>query len=408
MSQASCAALNSYFSSESGRIVPEIQRKMVGKSLLIDQTPRAPFPDEMGVTLSTLTVERNMSTVSDDAAWTPVSASTGSGNETCLPTPDVLSFGQTQVQWALSRIAMESPDICLEDIRTEFQLEQQLGISVDMLTKALQWRMEVNLFNQYMQLGSPANRIVCNSALQAASGAATGTTTIWSLASGVPTTPLTQGILDTFYLQLFRDSAGDGAMGRSGAAFVYALICSPETSRGLIRQNADIRQDINYAYMGDKMDSELLRPYGVDRSYGNYAHWPYPYMPRYDLINNVLVRRSVWSQSSATMGTKSSISSLYTNAAFEASIVFNTKALQWRVPGVLDRPGGKMAFSTPDYFPVTMTWKNIPHRTCNPDNTVGFFRALASGAMEPLHPEYLGIFLHLRCSPPLGQVACGS
>ena len=408
MSQASCNALNAYFSSESGRIVPQIASKQVGKSLLLDKVRRLPFPDEMGVTLSTLIVERNISTVADDAGWTPVATSTGAGNETCLPTPDVQSFGQTQVQWALSRIALESPDICLEDIRTEFQLEQQLAKSVTGLTQSLTWRMEMNLFNQYMN--NSGNRITCNSALPSLSAQATGTSTLFSLANGVPTTPLTQGILDASYLTLLREGAGDGSIGRlsGNGAFIYGLICSPETSRGLIRQNADIRQDINYAFMGDKMESELLRPYGVDRAYGNYAHWVCEHMPRYDLVNNYLVRRSYWSQSSATQGTKSNVSSLYTNAAYEASLIFTDKAGNFRVPGVLDRPGGKMSFSTPDYFPVTMTWKNIPHRTCNPDGTIGFFRALAAGAWEPVHPELAYTFIHLRCSPPLGQVACGS
>lgn len=402
MSQASCSALNAYFTAESGRIVPEIQQKMTGRNLLIDHIPRKPFPNGIGVTLSTLTVERNMSTVADDAAWTPVSTSSGSGNETCLPTPDVLSFGQTQKQWALSRVAVESPDLCLEDLRTEFEIEQQLGISTDMLTKAIGWRLETNFFNQYMT--NCDNRITCNSAMTAATGA-----TLFDIStSGVPTTPLTQGILDQAYLTLLRESAGDGSMGRSGAAYIYPLVCSPETSRGLIRQNADIRQDWQFAFEGARMESPLLMPYGVDRSYGNYAHWVYEKMPRYDLVNNLLVRRSFWSQSSATKGTKSVVNPLYIAAAFEASFIFNPKVITWRVPGVLDRPGGNTSFSTPDYFPVTMTWKNILHRTCNPDGSIGFFRALLAGAAEPIHTEYGWLFLHLRCSPPLGQVACGS
>lgn len=406
MSQSSCNALNSYFTAESGRIVPEIASKQVGKSILLDKVPRLPFPNEMGVTLSTLIVERNISTVADDAPWTLVGGDNGTSNEGCLPTPDVQNFGQTQVQWALSHIALESPDICLEDIRTEFQLEQQLALSVKGLTQSLFWRMEMNIINQYMY--NCGNRQTCNSALPILTAQASSTSNLFSLANGVPSTPLTQGILDTAYLSLLREGAGDGAMGRSGAAYVYALMCSPETSRGLIRQNADIRQDVNYAFMGDKMESELLRPYGVDRSYGNFAHWVCEHMPRYDLVNNYLVRRSYWSSTSATMGTKSTVNPQYTNAAFEVSIIFVDKVGNWRVPGMLDRPGGNMQFSTPDYFPVNLTWKNIPHRTCNPDGTIGFFRAVVAGSFEPVHPELGWLFLHLRCSPPLEQVACGS
>lgn len=400
MSQASCAALNAYFTSESGRIVPQIQSKMAGRNILIDHVPRLPFPDEMGVVLSTLTVERNFSTLADDTAWTNVVQSTGANNDTCLPAVDVLSFGQTLLQWQLARAAVESPDICLEDLRTEFELDQQLGKSTDALTDAIQWKLECNFWNGYMNTCLSANMINANSLLSSPGGA-----NLFDI-NHPPTSNITQGILDTVYMSLLRESNGDGAMGRSGAAYIYPLICSPELSRALIKQNADIRQDVQYAFMGDHLDSPLLQPYGIDKSFGNYAHWVYPKMPRYDIVNNVMVRRSYWTQASATKGTKSIVNPAYLSAAYEVAIVFNPKVMNFRVPGVLDRPGGKMMFSTPDYFPATMTWKNIPHRTCNPDDTIGFFRAVLAGAFEPVHPEYGFCLLGLRCGPPLGLVAC--
>lgn len=398
MSQASCAALNAYFTAESGRIVPDIQSKMVNKSLLVDHIPRDAFPDGMGVVLSTLTVERNMSTASDDTPWTNVSASTGTGNDACLPAVDVLGFGQTQKQWQLTRTAVESPDICLEDLRTEFDISQQLGKSTDALTNAIKYKLEINLVNQYM--ANCDNRITVNSNLTAATG-----TDLFN-PTATPTSPLTQGILDNAYMSLVRESAGDGSMGMADGAFQYPLVCEPETSRALIFQNADIRQDFRYAYEGTKMESPLLKPYGLIKSYGNFAHWTYPMMPRYDLVNNVLTRRSYWSSTSATKGTKSVVNPLYLSAAFTTSFIFNPKLITWRTPGVLDRPGGKLTYSTPDYFPATMTWKNIPHRTCNPDGTIGFFRAVLAGAAEPVHTEYGWLFLHLRCAAPLGLQAC--
>lgn len=398
MSQASCAALSAFFTAESGRIVPEIQSKMDGRNILIDHIPRAPFPDGMGYILNTLTVERNFSTQSDDTAWTNVTPSTGSGNDACLPAVDQLTFGQTLLQWQLQRAAVESPDLCLEDLRTEFDIEQQLAKSTKALTDAIQWKLECNFFNTYM--AACQNRINVNALLSTATGS-----NLWDL-TNPPTSSLTQGVLDTAYMSLLRESSGDGSMGRSGAAYIYPLICEPEVSRALIQQNADIRQDWRYAQMGDNMQSDLLKPYGVDRSYGNFAHWTYEKMPRYDLVANQWVRRSYWSQSSATKGFKSVVSPLYLAAAYTTSIIFNPKVMTFRVPGTLDRPGGKTSFSTPDYFPATMDWKNIPHRTCNPDGTIGFFRAVLAGAPEPIHPEYGYIFLHLRCAPPLSLQAC--
>jgi hypothetical protein len=400
LTTADCNALSDLFTRESGRIAPTLQKRMTGKSLFLDRIKRGPFPDGMGTTISVLTVERSFTTDADDAAWTAVTASTGTGNGTCLPTSSALTFGQTPRTFALYRKALESPDICLEDLRTDFQINQQLGASIDSLTGAVQWELEKHAINQYIALMPPGNILNVNSAM-------TPNVTTGVFVSGPPpTSPLTQGVLDAEYVKIMRDSFGDGAAGRAGAAYVFTLVCSPETSRNLIKQNADIRQDWRYAFMGDKMESPLLQGYGVDRSYGNYAHYIVPHMPRYDLVANVMTRRNYWTQSSTTKGYKYEVSSTYLAAAYEVSIIFNEKVYEWLVPGSINAPGGTTRFNTPDYFPASVTWKNIPDRVCNPDGTIGFFRAVLASASMPVHPEYGRVFLHLRCGPSLDQQAC--
>lgn len=395
----SCNALNDLFTRESGRIAPTIQKRMNGRSIFLDHVKRGPFPDGMGYIINVLTVERSFTTLNDDAAWTAVTPSTGTGNGACLPAVNQVGFGQTQRQFQLYRQALESQDICLEDLRTDFMISQQLGVSMDSLTGAVQWELEKHAINEY--IANSGNLINCNSILSQGSGGVFDTV-------NPPTTPLTQGILDTIYNNMVRETFGDGSFGRSGAAWVYALICSPETDRNLIRQNADIRQDYRYAFMGDKMESPLLMPYGIDKSYGNYAHIIMPHMPRYDLVANVLTRRNYWVSSSTTKGLKWEVNPLYLAAQYEVSIIFNPKVYEWLVPGAINSPGGTARYSTPDYFPATFTWKNIPDRVCNPDGTIGFFRAVLASASMPLHPNYGYCFLHLRCSPPLNEVACGS
>lgn len=397
-----CNALSDLFTRESGRIAPTLQKRMVGKSLFLDQIKRGPFPDGMGTTISVLTVERSFTTDADDGAWTAITASTGSGNGTCLPAVSALTFGQTPRTFALYRKALESPDICLEDLRTDFQINQQLGASIDALTDAVQWELEKHAINEYIAQMPPGHILVVNAAM-------TPNVTTGVIAfSPPPTSPLTQGVLDTTYNNTMRDSFGDGAAGRSGAAYVFTLVCSPETSRNLIKQNADIRQDWRYAFMGDKMESPLLMGYGVDRSYGNYAHYIVSHMPRYDITGGgaTLVRRNYWVQSSTTKGYKYEVNSLYLAAAYEISIVFNPKVYEWLVPGAINAPGGTTRFNTPDYFPASVKWLNIPDRVCNPDGTIGFFRAVLASASMPVHPEYGWVFFHLRCGPSLDQQAC--
>lgn len=403
LTTADCAALSDLFTRESGRIVPSIQKRMMGKNVLIDRIDRGPFPDGMGYQLNVMTVERSITSDADDAAWTAITPSTGSGNAACLPATSQLTTGQTLRQFQLYRKAVESQDICLEDLRTDFQIAQQLGITVDNMGMGVQWELEKHAINEYMANSNywlTANSLFPNYITTAQQTFD---------AAFPPTSGLTQGMLDQIYMALFRDSFGDGAFGRSGAAFIYALICSPEVSRSLIKDNADIRQDFRYAFEGDRLESELLRPYGVDRSYGNYAHIPYAKMPRYDYVNGAYVRRSYWDASpSATKGKAPVVNALYLAAQYEVSIVFNPLVYKWLVPGALNSPGGTTRFSTPDYFPATVKWLNIPDIVCNPDGTIGRFRAVLASASMPIHPEYGYIVLHKRCAPLLNETNCAA
>jgi len=392
-----CNTLNDLFTRESGRLAPTIEKRMVGKNIVLDHIKRGPFPDGMGYVINVLTVERSFTTDADDAAWTAITPSTGSGNGTCLPAVSQVGFGQTQRQFQLYRKALESPDICLEDLRTDFEIGQQLGNSINALQGAVMWELEKHAINEYIRTAN--NLINCNSILSTGSGGAFDIV-------NPPTSSLTQGILDQAYLNLIRDSFGEGSFGRAGAKYVYSLLVSPETSLNLIKQNAAIRQDWQYATQGDGIKSPLLEGYGVDRAYGNFAHIECPHMPRYDIVANQYVRRNYWVQSSTTKGNKFEVNPLYMAAQYEVTIIFNPLVYKWLVPGALNNPGGTARYSTPDYFPANFTWKNIPDRVCNPDGTIGFFRAVLASASEPIHPEYGYAFLSLRCSPSMGQQAC--
>lgn len=414
----SCTSLilNDLFTRESGRIIPTIEKRMVGKNIMIDRVDRGPFPDGMGYILNVMTVERSFTSLADDAVWTPITPSTGSGNGACLPAVNLLGQGQTLRQFQLVREAIESQDICLEDLRTDFQLSQQLGITVEMFGNAIRWELEKQSQNAYMANSNylcNANSIFANY-LTTPIGAnpQTGTpgTGIPRFdAAFPPTSGLTQGMLDQIYLNLYRDSFGDGMAGLTDGVPTYALITSMETSRSLIKDNPDIRNDFRWAWDGQEHKAELIRPYGVNRSYGNFVHVPYYAMPRYDYVNGAYVRRSYWDTTpTTTKGTAPVVSALYLAAQYETSIVFNPKVYKWLVPGALDSPGGTTRFSTPNYFPATVEWKNIQERNCNPDNTIGFFRAVLAMAAQPAHPEYGYVVLHKKCSPLLNETNCAA
>jgi hypothetical protein len=400
MSLANCEALQDLFTDESGRIAPEIQRRLTGKNVMIDEVEKGPWEDGMGEIVNVLTVERSIVTgVTDDAAWQPMAPQSTGDNGPCLPNVYQISFGQTQRQMQLYTRAIESPDICLELLRPGFSLTNQLDITFQSLTQGLQWELEKQAMNQYiLQSGN----LICVNSIVGTGAPVNPGSVGWDTAYP-PNSTLDQGFLDFIYYEMDREVCGDGAIGMADGQNIYALVTDAETSRNLKTQNADIRQDLRYAWMGAGEESPLVMPYGISgRCYGNYSHIINQKMPRYDLINGQYVRQSYWLTSpAATKGNAPIVNPSYLNAEFSTTFIFNPKVYKWLIPGMLNSPGGDMAYTTPNYFPAQFRWLNILDRTCNPDGTIGFYRGRMAMAPMPLHPSYGWCILHQRSIPPI-------
>jgi hypothetical protein len=396
MANANCSSLNNAFTQSAIRISPEIQQRTYGKNLIVDKAPHGVWPDGLSDTVNVLTVERSITTGTNDGdAWDAVIPTNAGDNASCLPTTVGLASGQTQRQMSITRRAIQSDDICLELLRNDFEIGRQLDITFNGMSQALQWELEKNAINQYIWNSSSLINCQPNGFSAIKTGAQYFDTVT------PPTSILTQGFLDEIYDQYVRDTNGEGSVGQVDAAYVYGLVTEQTTSRSLIRDNADIRQDIRYAFTGDKLESELLKPYGVGRSFGNFAHVVCNHMPRFDYVNGAYVRRNFYDGTvSTTKGVAPRINPLYLAAEYTTSFIWNPYVWKMLVPGEINAPGGNTQFTTPNYFPAQFKWLNIPDKVCNPDGTIGFFRAVAAMAAMPLHPEYGWVILHQRAIPP--------
>jgi hypothetical protein len=407
MSNANCELLNDLFTDESGRIAPEIQRRLTGKNPVIDLIEKGPWEDGMGEIVNVLTVERSFAQgVQDDTPWAPLAPQSTGDNAPCIPQVYQMSFGQTQRQMQLYTRAIESPDICLELLRPGFSLINQLDQTFQSLTQGLQWELEKQAMNQYI---AQSGQLICFNSIGAANVPINTGTQGFDTAFP-PNCQIDQGLLDWIYDQMDREVCGDGAMGMSEGANIYGLVLSSQNSRNLKTENAAIRDDLRYAFDGDKMESPLLEPYGMGgRCYGNFTHIINNKMPRYDFVPGVgYIRQSYWNISpAATKGNAPVVSQAYLNAEFEAIFVFNPMVYKWLIPGMLNAPGGDMAFTTPNYFPAQFQWRNILDRTCNPDGTIGFYRGRMAMAAMPLHPSYGWVILAQRPIAPIQYVSNG-
>ena len=414
-----CDNIENLLITESGRIGTDIYRKTLNTSPWTTLVKQEAWPDEMGTSVSVLIYERTLPASGGTITFTDVAyngtatqviggpaSGPGSGNNfsgsvtgpgTCAVTGNNLGFAQTLRTYNLQQAAINSPDICLNDLRFPVRRQEQLRNIMSVLSENTQYAWENRYRDEFVRLAN-YNVNAEQGQLLAASGQTKGSFST----SVLPTSRLTQGILRYFYSRLIRDGAAQNAYGKENGAPVFLLITSPEASDDLIKLNADIRQDLRFA-----KPSELIQPLGVERSYAGFYHLVDTMTPRYDLVSGAWVRRNPYAtDASASKGTRFIPNPAYFTAEYEDSIIFHPDVFTSLVAKPISTTGG-MAFD-PQSYRGDFRWRNIPSRDCNPDGTIGFFRAIFSSGSKPVRPELGVVIRHKRCAADFGLVGCYS
>jgi hypothetical protein len=423
-------AANSLFERNADLMLPEILSRVSGRNVMIDIFDKGTWPAAFGDKIDTLTVERSFadSASEDGSDWAQVivnqstndgSVAPAAGNS--LPPEQTLTTGQTRRQMALFWKALQTENINLELIRNGHEINTQLDITNMQLVQGVEWELEKRFI--YAYLNTSGNLLNATKVGMNANGGfpVTQNGALGFPLGNLPDMELEQGLLDDVWDHLENETHGDGAVGKSEEnASVYMLLTDPMTSRGVKANNAAIRDDSRYAFEGSKMESPLLRPYGMGgRCYGNFVHKTYRKMPRYDYVaGQGLVRRPYWLKVavSSQIGNNGITGGrgyawvpnpAWASAQFTTSFIINTKVFKWLVPGMLDNPGGDTHFETPNYFPRGIQWLNErnldPNSVAyNPDKTQGKYRAVMAAAIQPLFPTYGYCILHLKHVPQVG------
>ena len=396
-----CAAVNNLLVQETGRITGEINKRLVRRNPIISLVPKKEFPNGLGYTISNLTFERALPASSEDT-WTQVQPSSDSASvNACLPPVEPIQFGETLRTFYLTHKAFESPDFCIQDIQTSYQFERQVERMVEVLAKVTEWELGNHYYNKYVQ--------ICGHKLTVTNSSATGVVDNGS--SGFSTSPLpngalTQGVLEDIYMTLFREGTDESAIGRVDGGDVYLLVCGTEVSRDIVRQNPDIRQDIRYAYQG-MGENTLIQALGEARSYGGFKHLQMPYPPRYSFDGTNYQRVEPFVQVAATKGLKWELNPVYKTAPYQVSYIFLPNVTYCNVFNQVSNVAGLSFNPNIDYLGRFM-WINEWHRQCNPDRTIGFFRAIMKDAFEPIHPELGYAIMHSNCGVDLQLQSCAS
>jgi hypothetical protein len=394
MSQYNLADVNNQLQQEAGRIGEMISAKLIATDPWNRLVKQDTFPAGMGESIQTLIQERTTVPNASSTAWEDVGTNDGTGN-TCNPTPQVVEFARTLKSYNLQQSAIRSPGFCVNDLRTAWKAEEQLAGEVKVLKENSQWFWSNRYRDEFSRLAG--NKVVTdvNDTL-----AMSTSTSNQPFPASVPAYALDQGILDQFYLDLSRDAA-EGNYAIVDGEPQYALICSPETSNYLKKQNADIRQDLRFSTQVD----ELIKPFGAGFSYSGFVHLVDRQAPRYTFTGGAFVRVPFFTTSPAGTGNKAVVNPAYRTAPYEVSFIYNPHVYTSRVAQVITSPGSGLKFDPVNYRGEFM-WINNKDNANNILGVNGYFYALFMQGSQPKRTEWGYAIMHLRCNPATLYQAC--
>lgn len=379
---------SNHFATNAGVLIKDIAAMGRISSPWIGLFKRNPWPDESGDEVSRVIFERSGHT--GGAGWTAVDQA----ENQCAPTPARVAPATTERSASLESFFIESDPLCVTNVRSMYKFRQQVSETKD------------NFAAEIRDIWIKKNRDEYRAALThhlVATTAFSPATTNADYGAVRATSPLTQRMLDEIRFTLMRNNAGEkNAYAKMDGAPVFTVIMSPEQQQWLFQGNTRINEDIRYA-----KPSDLLKPYGVERSYAGFFHVIDMQAPRYNFESGAYHEQAFYENSAATHGTKEDPSDEYMNADYEEVFVFLPEVVEQLIPVPLSSMGADTKVDPWDFMGVSK-WMNEYDPLCNRMKMNGWWAAALMAAYMPLKPQYGFSIMVKRCPASLELVTCTS
>src|SRR5438552_496607 len=114
-----CSDIKNAFYALTGQVSTLLYNRSSNRDPWVGYVEKGEWPEGMGWTINSMMLERTLTDSETGTEWTAASPS-GSGdtatqNNNCLPTPEVLKFGQTITPFTMSRRNIQTEDFCIND-----------------------------------------------------------------------------------------------------------------------------------------------------------------------------------------------------------------------------------------------------------------------------------------------------
>lgn len=386
----------------------DVVKSIEDSDFYIQKVPKEPWLDGNGYQYSYPIYERSLVTkaVTDSDFFvamatlneTPTSDNNLPDTGACtLSGHNIESFGITTRQVSLKKAAINSPDICLDDLKFQWQVMDQIKNVTRVMSENTKWVWS----NTYQTE-------VIAAAGNCVTAGVDGIDTSFD-ASAPPTSMLTFGILEEIHQELgFNGGSINPSARVEDGTPVYTAVGSTYTFNQLKRQSSNGRNDFLYAFegQGPVTGSMLGAPTLGGKVYHGFKFAAVQFPPRYDVTAGpVYTRRYPYESSNATRGKKWEVASLYKQATIEDTVIWHADVLRVLIP----KPGvamGGMSYQQAFSWAGEFVWRNIPDRDCNIDGNIGFFRALFAYGIKLERPDLGFVVRHLRCDNASDFVAC--
>jgi hypothetical protein len=297
------------------------------------------------------------------------------------------SFGVTVRTMSLKKAALNSPDICLDDLQFAWQVEDQVKNVVRVLSENTKYVWTNTYQDEYVN--ACRNKSVAKANFDP-------TTT--AFAATPATSKLTWGVLEAIYEQLGYEGGSINPFKRVDEMTpIYAAVGERYTFSDLKRQDANVRDDFRYAYMGNGDSNPMLSAPGLNAIYRGFQFFTVELPPRYDFVSGAWVRIFPYEPIATSRGIKWEISAAYKNALYTDTVIYHADVMKVLTPSPRTSKGGGMTYNPAYSWAGEFVWRNIPDRESNIDGSTGFFRALYAYGAKVERPELGFVVRHLRC-----------
>jgi hypothetical protein len=365
--------------------------------MLMNIVRRGEWMPEMGTVINQLIYERSAPT-EVEPTWTAIdSIPDGQEGGSCLPAVTKISIASTARQFNLARRVLEGPDICNIDTMPVFSLQRQLADTFNILGDYAKIEWEIRYRHEYFRLAKT------KIAVDDCTSPSTTTTYAATYPAACADQPLAFNQLNRLTGDLMRDGAGAESLLMNNGAPLLNVLTDYETGGNIIRQNANLREDIRRS----NLNNILVQRFAVNTAILGFVFLYDTFPRRFSCGGGTYTEIPAFSLTAATKGQKAEINASWKTASITETVIYDPEVVHYLIPRPPTAPHPNFRFDPVD-FTGAIVLKNIPDRVCNPDGNIVYHRMHLGAASMPVEPERGVAIAHLRCDPEGCVTSCAS